>query len=266
MADPFQNVDAAGDDFIRMFADSMDLRQSDPVMEAIVADYLSRLSNSGGLTVEVGAGAGAVTRRIADDRAPGRVLGFEPSEGFVREARARTGGRRNLSFEVADGADLPLEEGSVQSLVMHTVLTHVTDPTALIAEARRVLEPGGELVICDADFAKASLASFANAPLDSCARLFTEHFVTDAHLVGKLPALLTAAGLETTHFDLRSRLVATSEQMLAWVEVTCDLMLKAGQIGEPLAEGLRSEYRRRMESGQLYGYQAFATAIARKPA
>jgi len=40
MADPFQNVDAAGPEFIKMFADAMDARQSDPSMEAIVANYL----------------------------------------------------------------------------------------------------------------------------------------------------------------------------------------------------------------------------------
>ena len=33
MADPFQNVDAAGAEFIKVLADSMDVRQSDPAME-----------------------------------------------------------------------------------------------------------------------------------------------------------------------------------------------------------------------------------------
>ena len=44
MADPFQDVDAAGADFIKSFADSMDARQSDPTMERIVAAYLDDLS------------------------------------------------------------------------------------------------------------------------------------------------------------------------------------------------------------------------------
>ena len=42
MADPFQDVDAAGEEFIASFADSMDARQSDPKMEEIVAIYLSK--------------------------------------------------------------------------------------------------------------------------------------------------------------------------------------------------------------------------------
>ena len=59
MADPFQDVDAAGEEFIAAFADTMDARQSDPKMESIVASYLSKLKFAeGSLTVEVGAGAG----------------------------------------------------------------------------------------------------------------------------------------------------------------------------------------------------------------
>ena len=37
MADPFQDVDAAGAEFISAFADSMDARQADPTMEKIVS-------------------------------------------------------------------------------------------------------------------------------------------------------------------------------------------------------------------------------------
>ena len=44
MADPFQNVDAAGAEFIKIFADAMDARQDDPTMEQIVANYLSALA------------------------------------------------------------------------------------------------------------------------------------------------------------------------------------------------------------------------------
>lgn len=44
MADPFQNVYAVGEKFIKVFADSMDERQSDPTMERIVASHLEKLT------------------------------------------------------------------------------------------------------------------------------------------------------------------------------------------------------------------------------
>lgn len=266
MADPFQDVDAAGPEFIKMFADSMDVRQSDPTMERIVADYLGRLPFAAeSITIEVGAGAGAVTRRIAVAAHPAKVVGYEPSKGFVNEAIERSKNHDNLFFKVADGAKLPIKNNCVDAVIMHTVLTHVTHPKSLLAEAFRVLKAGGTLVICDADFSKATFSSIPNDPLNICAQEFVREFVTDAFIVGKLRALISTTGMEITSFDVMSRVVTTREQMLPWVEVTTQKMVERGDIGKELANALVAEHDRRAEVGSLYGYQAFATAIARKP-
>lgn len=265
MADPFQDVDAAGPDFIKMFADAMDARQSAPIMEQIVATYLTALTLPDKATViEVGAGAGAVTRRIATHFPDATVTGFDPSEGFINEARTRAGDIPNLTFATADGANLPLDDGSADVVVMHTVLTHVQDPTTLLKEAQRVLKPGGALVVCDADFSKATFSNFPNDPLDACAREFVSGFVTDPFLVGKLHSLLPLAGFALSHFDVTSRVVSDGVQMRPWVEATTRSMVERGEIGQDLAEALIAEHDRRAENGTLYGYQAFATAIAHK--
>jgi len=265
MADPFQDVDAAGEEFISAFADSMDERQSDPTMEEIVSSYLGKLEfPKGSLTIEVGCGAGAVTRRIAEKAKPGQVIGFEPSVGFVNEAKARVGGYENVRFEVASGASLPLDDGSVDNLIMHTVLTHVEDPLPLLTEAVRVLRSGGRLVVCDADFSKASLGNLPNDPLDALAKIFVKEFVTDPYAVAKLQQLARNAGFSVDDFSFRSRSILDNDQMLPWVEETGKLLLKRGDIGEELHHGLVAEYRRRVKERTLYGYQVFATLMARK--
>lgn len=266
MADPFQNVDAAGADFIKMFADAMDMRQSDLTMEAIVADYLDRLDRPGvAKIVEIGAGAGAVTRRIAARFPAAEVVGLEPSEGFVQEARARATTLSNLTFQVADGAALPVAGNSVDGVVIHTVLSHVTDPFPILNEAVRVLRPGGMIAVCDADFSKGSFASFPNDPLDSLARTFVSDFVTDAYIVGKLRGLLTGVGLAVDHFQLWNRLTDGAPMMLPWVEVTTKQMVERGQIGTGLRDALIEEHNRRVAAKTLYGFQLFATAIGTKP-
>ena len=213
MADPFQDVDAAGKEFVSAFADSMDERQSDPTMEKIVSRYLGKLEFAeDSLTVEVGCGAGAVTRRIAERTKSGRVIGFEPSVGFVNEAKARVSGYDNVEFEVASGASLPLDDGSANILIMHTVLTHVENPATLLIEARRVLKSGGYLVVCDADFSKASLGNLPNDPLEACAKIFVKEFVTDPHLVAKLQGLATNAGFLVEDFSFQSRSVLDNDQ------------------------------------------------------
>lgn len=266
MADPFQDVDAAGAEFISAFADSMEDRQADPTMEQIVSQYLGKLEfHKGSLTVEVGCGAGAVTRRVAAKANPSRVIGFEPSKGFVAEAKARVREHANVEFEVADGAALPLADACADNLIMHTVLTHVENPDQLLVEAARVLKPGGHLVVCDADFSKATLGNFANDPLNVCAKLFVQEFVTDPHLVAKLQALTSAAGFVLDDLSFQSRSVLNNDQMLPWVEETGKALMKRGAIGRELHDGLVAEYRRRSAAGTLYGYQVFATLIARRP-
>ena len=265
MADPFQDVDAAGPEFIKLFADSMDARQSDPTMEKIVASYLAQLPlTAQSKIVEVGAGAGAVSRRIAAHAHPAKVIGFEPSNGFVNEARKRSSEHDNLSFEVADGTRLPCKDATVDAVILHTVLSHVTDPEPLVCEAARILKDSGHLVICDADFSQAALNHFPNDPLDACAKAFVQGFVTDPFIVGKMRGLMSKAGLNVVAFDVVSRLITDSPQMRAWVEVTTKQMVESGDIGQPMADALIAEHDRRVSNGILYGYQAFATAIGQK--
>ena len=267
MSDPFQNVDAAGPEFIKLFADSMDARQSDPTMEAIVADYLGRLAiPKHGRVVEIGAGAGAVTRRIAAHFAEASVVGYEPSNGFVAEAKERGAGFANLEFVCADGANLPCAEATADAVILHTVLSHVTDPKSILNEAKRVLKPGGTLVVCDADFDKSSLASFPNDPLDCLAKEFVRGFVTDAHIVGKLARLFREVGLAPGHHAVTSRLVNTAPLMMPWIDVTTRGMVERGDISPALRDALIAEHDRRLENGTLYGFQLFATSLASKPA
>ncbi len=264
MTDPFQNVDAAGDDFVQLFADSMDARQDDPTMERVVADYLSELNFSAeSLTVENGCGAGAVTQRIAAAAAPGKVIGCDISKSFIAQAKSRAGHLTNVEF-IATDRFLPVDDGVADHVVMHTLLTHVTEPSVLIADAVRALKPGGRLVICDMDFAKATLGAFPNDPLGAMSDAFIDGYVTDPFITGKLRPLATAAGLKVIDFSLKARPVTEGDGMLPWVMAAANDMVKRDEIGQPLAEALVGEYKRRRDAGTLFGFQAVATLIAEK--
>ena len=79
MSDPFQNVDNAGIEFAEATAETMEIRQSEPVMERIVSDYLDKLEfNKDSLSVEIGCGAGSISRRISKYAIGAKVLSFDP--------------------------------------------------------------------------------------------------------------------------------------------------------------------------------------------
>lgn len=86
---------------------------------------------------------------------PGRALGaieanlgvvVDPARGMVN--RARVSGK---SAVLADGAALPVRTNSVDAVVVTDALHHVGHQKGLLAEAARVLRPGGVLVIIEFD-------------------------------------------------------------------------------------------------------------------
>jgi len=94
-------------------------------------------------TVELGCGEGRVTR---DLQARGhRTVGVELSPTLVGHARAVDPGGAYLQ---ADAARLPLATASSDVVVAYNTLMDIADMEAAVAEAWRVLVPGGRFCIC----------------------------------------------------------------------------------------------------------------------
>jgi SAM-dependent methyltransferase len=266
MADPFQDVSAAGAEFVEIFARQLELRAAEPAMVDIVEAYLDDIPwDDVAFAVDVGCGTGPVTRRMAARSPDTRIVGLEPSPELLEHARTFAEGIENVKFVKGDGASLPFSVGEVDALVFHTVLCHVTEPAKLLDEAMRVLRPGGILVVCDADFSKASLSAAECDPLQSCADHFARYFVTDAHLVGRLRPLAQRAGFQLGDFRITSRTVTDADGMLVWVRLCGATMVARGEMGQPLADALVDEYERRKTAGTLYGHLPFATLVATRP-
>lgn len=96
----------------------------------------------GGTVVDVGCGTGALLRHVAERHNGATVIGFDAMSEMVERALAaeQLAGAR---FEVADAGALPLEDASVDVVLFLNTLHHVADPSRAMAEAARVLRPGG---------------------------------------------------------------------------------------------------------------------------
>jgi ubiquinone/menaquinone biosynthesis C-methylase UbiE len=103
----------------------------------------------GDRVVDVGSGPGRFLREAAERGAT--AVGVEPSGQMRRLALRRIPDRLRAAITVTDGTaeELPLEDGSATVVWAVASFHHWTDPDAGLAEVRRVLEPGGRLLIAE---------------------------------------------------------------------------------------------------------------------
>ncbi len=99
----------------------------------------------GEMVVDVNAGTGRLARSVTQ-RSGGRVLAVEPSGSLRALGEKRTEG---LSVEWSEGIPeaLPVGDREADAVLLVTVLDFVHDPKRVLGEARRVLRPGGRLVV-----------------------------------------------------------------------------------------------------------------------
>ncbi|MGI5444263.1 class I SAM-dependent methyltransferase [Streptomyces sp. CA-243310] len=129
--------------------------------------------------VEIGAGSGAVTRRLRA-ALPGLAHTAVDIDGDLLAHAAGCG----AELLVADGAALPLPDDSAGFVLLRYVLQHLADPQAVLAEALRVLRPGGRIAVTEVDASCWGLAEPAYPEL--------------AEIHGKLARAQTSAGGDRT--------------------------------------------------------------------
>ena len=113
----------------------------------LIADLAIR---PGEAVLDVGSGAGRLAEHVADLVGPqGVVVGVDPLP--LRVAIAERKARANLSFAVAAAEDLSrFADASFDAVFFNSVLDWIENQPAALAEAARVLKPGGRIGIAAA--------------------------------------------------------------------------------------------------------------------
>ena len=118
-----------------------------PALErkAFIAKHFSRFGE-GSYFCDLGFGPGVLTAFILEQNASWRAAGVDISKDCLHHAqrlleKKSVFGRSELS--VADVRNLPYPDNTFDVVVAVEVLEHIPDPEAGLAEAMRVLKPGG---------------------------------------------------------------------------------------------------------------------------
>src|SRR6202158_3006704 len=198
--------------------------------------------------LDVGTGTGLVAHLVAAKVSPGSVIGIDLSDRMLSIARSKQG--KHTQFLGMAAERLVFRPATFDLVTMGEALAYLADPTDALAEAHRVLRPGGRLAVsCQ----RRSLSTRAQDLFSQgLARLARRHYLrlprysSERARFGEpdqLPGLLGAAGFEVVQL---TEMVTggRSQNARDWT----DLMAGAGPLPYTLIRGLGPRYRTELEA------------------
>ena len=96
---------------------------------------------------DLGCGTGLLTEALAPCVA--KVIGVDESGPMLGAARERLKVRENVELRVGTIESLPIDDETLDAAIVFLVAHFITDPSKVMGEIRRVLKPGGKLLIVD---------------------------------------------------------------------------------------------------------------------
>jgi ArsR family transcriptional regulator len=139
----------ASESFRRQGADWDEMRALDLPAAEVEAALLRLVPQDAGRLLDIGTGTGRVLELLAPRVSRG--LGIDASKAMLALARARLSraGCAQCAVRLGDMYRLPLADASFDLVVLQMVLHHAADPAGVLAEAARVLRPGGTAIVID---------------------------------------------------------------------------------------------------------------------
>lgn len=191
------------------------LERQAQVARALEMAWLKGLAiDPGSALADIGCGPGFMTHALAQLVPEGSVVGVDTDADLVAQAQASVPPEdaARLRFVHASAEGMPLDSASVDLAYARFLVQHLPRPAAVLAEIRRIVRPGGRVVVVDTDDGGLALHPEPTGfqALLAASQAAQERRGGDRHVGRKLKALLQDVGLEDVTLEV---VPFTSEQV-----------------------------------------------------
>ena len=199
---------------------------------------------------------------------PGRVVAVDQSPYLVEVAQrlaAEEGMSDRIRFEVGDAQHLTAPEAAFDAVIAHTVISHVPDPRAVLAEARRVVRPGGVVAIFDGDYASLTFGQPDPVQGKRDDEAIQAAMVAQPRVMRQMPALLREADL-TLLAGIPSVVadIGTADFFAPGLTSFRRLLPQAGAMDEATANAWVDARLQESAEGTFFGASTFYAYLARR--
>jgi ubiquinone/menaquinone biosynthesis C-methylase UbiE len=268
--DPFARTDGLDPVVLDALIARFEARGRHPLFARMLDEYLDGMGLDARATVlDLGCGTGLAARAIA--RRPGfagHVDGIDLSPHLIDAAQRLAAGdglAECTHFAPGDARRVDVREAAYDAAVAHTLLSHVEDPAAVLAELVRVVRPGGVIGIFDGDYES---LTFGHADPTQAAvfdRALVSAVVTNPRVMRQLPRLLRASGFELLAcFPHVLAEAGTAGFWASAVDTYRKLLPQSGRMTAAEADAWAAALRRDSEAGVFFGSCNYYAYVARR--
>ena len=220
--------------------------------------------------LDVGCGLGEVAAMLAELVGPGgRVIGVDPSEAMVAQARLTTKGLSQVEIASGNAMALDLPTETFDAVYSERVFMHLDDPATAVREVVRVTKPGGRVMIVDPDH---SMTRVDVADMETGAVLFWTMATSKMKNPRSGTLLLSQfrdAGLDDV--SISGTVSALREPMsdattfVASFREAADLAVTRGAVDGAAADAVVADLSGRLQSGTFVMLMTMFTVQGTKP-
>ncbi len=257
--DIFQALNDQDDETLGRVVARMEERGREPRFQKMRGDYLDLVELQSARTfLDLGCGTGLDARAAAmRPEFKGVATGVDLSTGMIAAGERlaeEEGVADRVLLRVGDAAATGLPGGTMDVVVMHTLVSHVIDPAAVLREAARLLGPRGRVLVFDADFSSLSFGYPDAAVAKTMEASLLETFVANTRVMRDLPSIAPACGLRIE--AVQSHILAdapTTTFFVGILENYGPLVAKMGLQPQPVADGWLEHQRQSIANGTFFG-------------